>query len=106
MSLFQDLKSIRAYFTGPEKWTRHVFARDNRGNAIDPRDPRACCCCLGGSVDKIIPPERQYQVLVALEKQAQRRVPGKTIPYFNDSATFEQVVEVIDDAISEAAQSS
>lgn len=41
---------LTSIFNHPDRWTKRSFARDKRGNAVDPQASQAVCWCLSGAL--------------------------------------------------------
>lgn len=50
MSALIALTTARDLIAKPQRWTKHHYARDGRGNAVDPDDETACRFCASGAV--------------------------------------------------------
>jgi hypothetical protein len=98
--LKQDLRAVRALFSGPEKWTQHEFARSARGAPICPCDEGACQWCLAGAFQTLDDAYRINEcrdVIWAL-------LPDEALVCWNDdpARTFGDIVRLLDSAIEEA----
>lgn len=71
------------------KWTKGCHARDASGEAVSPRD--GCSWCLLGAVDYCYYPNSE----IVLKKI--RREVGGFIGIWNDSHTFEEVRNLIEE---------
>jgi hypothetical protein len=100
--IVNKIDQVDALLSSADKWTKDAGARDAERNKLSkPDDPRAVCWCLRGAVWKVTEnPEHSAQVLAAL-----REVTGNYISVgeFNDSATFAEVKELLQQAKVAAA---
>lgn len=46
----QVLQRALVFIEPQDQWTQNAFARDDSGHWVKPRDPRAMCWCLMGSI--------------------------------------------------------
>jgi hypothetical protein len=79
----------------PEKWTKEVFARDCKGDEVDPESPEAVCWCVKGALQKCYPNyddrwEAAYHRLLEVRKY-------KHIVDWQDDprTTYEEIIKVL-----------
>jgi hypothetical protein len=80
------------------RWTRHVLARDRRGQPVAPTDPRARRWCMAGAVLKAgvdMPAHVRYRASIALNS-----VADQDIPSINDTRSKRNVLTLFDRAIA------
>lgn len=90
------LKELRAGRERIERgWCQNDFARDADGNAIDPKDPRACRWCVYGA-------SFSYWAEKILENAGQAWFDSNLLAVWNDmpERTHADVLELYDRAIA------
>lgn len=99
--LKQDLRAVRALFSGPDKWTQDALARDYNGRRCSEGSPDAVMWCLIGAAAHLInAPGRQDACISEIEKYQSTA----SIVMWQDSPlrTFGDVTQIIDNAIDGA----
>lgn len=96
-----DLVALRALLQ--DHWTKGAMGRNAEGVSVASKDPTAVCWCLLGGMVKITgggisDPKRFLALRSALNKAS----GGVGLGSFNDTATHEQVLALIDRAIEHA----
>jgi hypothetical protein len=100
MSSYTTLRSVRELLSDPRKWTRGSIARTAENTETHPRSPNAASWCLVGAAEACAPDRVSYWAArSALVAEISRRAPGTGIPRFNDTATHEEVLAVIEGAL-------
>jgi hypothetical protein len=80
------------------RWTRHVLARDRRGQPVAPTDPRARRWCMAGAVLKAgvdMPARIRYRASASLNS-----VADQDITTINDTRSKRNVLMLFDRAIA------
>lgn len=101
--ILDDLKAIKSLIEKPGSWIQNDYAKDEYGMTTHSNSPTAVCFCTLGAMKRTIAMgshnvgNRRADVIEALE----RFMDGASIPDFNDHATHEEVIEVINKAIVE-----
>lgn len=104
MSSYTTLRNVRELLNDPLKWTRGSVARTVEKAETHPRSPNAVAWCLIGAAEVCAPDRHSYWAArSALVAEIARRAPGTGIPRFNDTATHDEVLAVIDGALRHAA---
>ena len=100
----QVLIDAREHISDINRWTQQAYARDEEGNNVRPRDPKACCWCMLGAVAYcsndvgIIPPPLLsfLEQMVPFHCGKDKFVgPGSMNDYYN----HESVLSFLDHAI-------
>lgn len=86
--------------SGPEKWTQGVPAMDAAGDLVLPTDPRACCWCLRGAIERCYKPEWCQAVEAAYIRElygSSKRKLVECLSVWNDSPqrTFADVRKLL-----------
>jgi hypothetical protein len=104
MSSYSTLRNVRELLGDPRKWTRGAIARTADDSETHPRSPNAASWCLIGAAEACAPDRLSYWAArSALVAEISRRVPGTGIPRFNDTATHEELLAIIEGALRRAA---
>ncbi len=88
---------VKELFTGPDKWTRRVFARDSKGAECNSSAKSATCFCMMGAVLHCYP-----DVPKAVWDDIKRRVTDATgadsVYQWNDdpARTFDEVKALVE----------
>jgi hypothetical protein len=99
--LKHDLRAVRALFSGPSKWTKNTYARDEWGGRSRVRDECSVSWCLTGAVVKVsdVPSPCLYEIF--------RYIPGRfaSVASWQDrpERTFEDVLQLLDRVIEGTA---
>lgn len=101
------LTKARELISDPNHWTKNTFARDHHGNFSDPKSPNTTCWCSLGALKKYTSTDsREYFEAVNQLEEALLELTNygwTSIAAFNDAHTHEQVLEIFDKAIENAA---
>lgn len=90
------LRAMRELLADPARWTQGALARTVHGWNAHPEDPDAFSFCLDGAAHRF--GGREYlNVLLLLTSLC-----GDSVSDFNDRATHQQVLDLLDRAIGEA----
>jgi hypothetical protein len=54
MTALEALKRIRKLLADPKSWKQGTYAKDAKGNTVQPTDPKATCWCLVGAARKVL----------------------------------------------------
>lgn len=113
------LESVRKLIADPEYWTQGAMARDRVGRDVDEVSPDAVCWCLGGAINNVYEDlyhgltERCNMIIASLtrmkvsEKLSQLAYgyntdyPMSSLTHFNDTHSHSEVLELLDQAISD-----
>jgi hypothetical protein len=96
------LRKARSIIEKPENWTQGTFARDESGNAVNPRASAAVCYCSRGALNHVTGGDgvydgEAYDVLLSLLSDDYLGVAD-----FNDTNTHAEVLALFDRAIDRA----
>ena len=97
---------VKELLSTKEAWTTKAYARDPLGYAVESIHPAAVAWCLQGAFNKCYPifsseeEARAFQSLTATLRQwfLLEKSPTESILSFNDTATYEQVLELVTEA--------
>jgi hypothetical protein len=92
---------IKELYSGPEKWTKGVLARNAEGKQVDIKHPTAECFCIIGALKKCYASnidDMQFQFAVA--KIITELGPIDSLASWNDAPerTFEEVKALVERA--------
>jgi hypothetical protein len=79
----------------PEKWTKGAFARDSKGDPVDPVSPEAVCWCIEGALQKCYPNYDDRWEAVYYRLLEVRKYGGIIFWQDNPERTYEEVIEVL-----------
>lgn len=79
-------------FLNKDNWIKGHMARDRWGKPCGTFEPEACCWCIQGAVNVCYPAEERLEVF---ERIREHLTGAKLLGFFNDSATWEQVHELL-----------
>lgn len=121
------LESVRELISCPEHWTQGAMARDNDGRDVDHVSRDAVCWCLGGAINKVyddLHRDRELYVYMtgrhdAINVKLTRMkvnqklsqlssyglgaaYPWASVTHFNDTHSHGEVLELLDQAISDS----
>ena len=48
-----DSRTVRELLSDPNRWTKHVVARDPKGEPVNPFHPTACQFCMAGACQRL-----------------------------------------------------
>jgi hypothetical protein len=86
-----EMRRLLEFYEGhPERWTQKVFARDKHGEKVAITSPDAYCFCLVGAILHLFSHDD-----LAVHRRMREHVPDGKIAIFNDSSTFNEVLDVI-----------
>jgi hypothetical protein len=94
------LIAARALIADPKRWTRDVFARNERGTPELAIGPEACCWCSVGALMKC--GYGTGQVLRAEVALLSEMAGCPSVAAFNDSHEHHEVLAAFDRAIAKA----
>jgi hypothetical protein len=100
MTALEALKRIRKLVADPKGWRQGTYAKDAKGNTVDPNSPSATCWCLVGAARRVLantPPSARPSlgpVLLGMGSTMQ------DVVRFNDKRSHTEVVALLDDAIT------
>lgn len=88
----------------PQAWTQGAWARDMRGNEIDPRSDKARAFCLGGLMARFTNPDSATRERVVALMHRALPPAWCSVPSFNDDSTthVEDIIRVLEEAASDA----
>ena len=96
------LRALRALLTPKEAWCKGAYARTAGGHSVSSSDESARSFCIIGGINRITEgvDETVRGSLTSILSRAIESICGDhSIPRFNDSATHEEVLSVIDTVI-------
>jgi hypothetical protein len=98
-------KGAREILNSRDKWTVGQLARDMCGIGVSPHSDKAVCFCLDGALSLAngrVVNRKKIPTLLAIvrSKFATFSKSSVTIARFNDTHTYEDVIEIIDEAIA------
>jgi hypothetical protein len=98
--LRQDLRAVRALFSGPERWTQNDFARAADGVPVHPLHEDACQWCLAGAFQTL----RDNYRITECRDVIWALLPNEALVSWNDdpARTFGDIIHLLDRAIEEA----
>lgn len=109
MNKLDALEQVRQLLDTPSRWTTESSARDRFGNKISPDSIKATCWCLTGAVNRIcgrdvtLELDVRYMladsiIALALSENLGGRLRDSfdTVYIFNDSSTYEEVINLLD----------
>jgi hypothetical protein len=102
-SVADTLRAARALIETPARWTQGMYAKDEQGQEIDPRDPAARQWCTSGAIGAVV----GYGPSAIGARQILRKAAGaRTMSIFNDdpARTHPEVMAAFDRAIALAEQ--
>lgn len=103
MSSYTTLRNVRELLSDPDRWTRGSVARTADDAETHPRSRNAVAWCLVGAAEHCATDRLSYWAArSALFEEISRRMPGAGIPRFNDTATHEELLSVIEAALHRA----
>jgi hypothetical protein len=81
----------------PEKWTKGAFARDSKGDSIDPRSSEAVCWCIEGALYKCYTDYDDWRVARRLIKEIKKANKlGYLVSWQDDpERTYDEVIEIL-----------
>lgn len=97
MNTKQHLKAVKSLLSDKRRWTQKHLARNEEGWPVVPLSSNANCWCLLGALCKT-----RLEQNVDADSDAYTtllRCAGKPLASFNDSATHEEVLELVEKAI-------
>ncbi len=104
MSTISEILSVaRALLEKPHRWTKDAYAADKNGNPIDARSEQAQCFCIMGAVQRqcdLTTEDGRATYFQALKAIAAHLPPKSTISGFNDNASHDAVLRLLDTAVS------
>lgn len=87
-----------------DTWTKHAFARNDKGEAVSSKNPNAICWCLAGGLEKAAEEEStKNEIVEETRKHLVTMIKKKGVPSiasFNDYSTHPEVMNLLDEAIS------
>ena len=88
--------TVAELLSDESKWTRHFYARDSKGQCVNPEEPEAVSWCLVGALTKCYgrePPftSFKYQKVRNLIKA----ISNHQVIAYNDSHTYEEIMEIV-----------
>jgi len=95
---------VKELLADPKSWTQRELARDSWGREVDIQDEGAICWCIAGGITKCYPDPEEFKsarnkILRVIDPENKNRdCWWKTIYNFNDSATHEEVMKVLEQA--------
>jgi hypothetical protein len=95
--LKQDLRAVRAFYGGPEKWTQGAYALNAEGHSVSAKSKDACRWCLSGAISSA-----SYNIWETA--RFLHFFIGWGLIDWNDAPerTFEDVIALLDKAIEAA----
>ncbi len=106
MSAVEILRQARALIADKSRWTRHVTARDETGNAVASLNPSAVCWCAEGATIKCAGDVNRAQPIIGILDRTSHSMFGRCVAQINDGmklapgfTAHEQVLSVFDRAI-------
>lgn len=97
MTTLETLTAAREKIANPGRWTQRSYAKNAKGEHVDPASPAACKWCADGAVWAVRPVAPAYKLATAvldiLSGQGSAAV-------FNDSHTHAEVLALFDKAIA------
>lgn len=104
MSSYTTLRNVRELLSDPRRWTRGSVARTADDAETHPRSPNAVAWCLIGAAEHCATDRHSYWAArSALLEEVTRRQPGAGIPRFNDMATHDEILSVVEAALHRSA---
>lgn len=107
MSIKDKLIKARALIEKPENWTRHAFARDEKGETVEIGSDKAVSYCMIGALWRAYNAEEDMTkarpAQDVLHRAAEQVTGEPSILLVNDFGTHEQVIRVFDAAIEMAS---
>ena len=103
------LKKAKKLLSHKGAWTRGTFARNERGHDVDYNSAEAVSFCLLGALHKITlhkhkiaDADREYDNYKLAKEYIIKSnyLPYNDIAVFNDTSTFEEVLQALDKAIA------
>jgi hypothetical protein len=91
----------KEYLATKENWTQDNYAIDSKGQPIGFLSDDACAFCLSGALNRAANyyNDREEFTLLRATIYQETKNDHKSIPGFNDSHTYEDVIAVLDKAI-------
>jgi hypothetical protein len=98
------VKEVRELLSDPNRWTKYVLARKKNGEYSSWDKPEAYSFCLIGACDYVA--AKRYassgQILARIHRKLFEKTGDSSIARFNDNATHEQVLALLDEVTNEA----
>lgn len=84
---------------GRECWCKGSFARDRHGNSVGVTNSEAVSFCLVGALARFYPEKKGFHdASIRLANTVVKAMPGISVSGFNDSASYDQLLEVLESA--------
>jgi hypothetical protein len=99
LEIYLDTRSI---LSSADKWTQGRDARTKDGSNIDWRSLEACSFCLRGALNKAVGGVSDDAYLPLICRVINNKIEDYNcgVVLYNDTHTYEQVIEVLDEAIA------
>ena len=109
MQTIDILHGLKKVLSGPDKWTKHVSARDEYGRPTSCRSDKAVCWCLTGALQRVVNPldhaDWERGISILQKGIADKGLPPAmvSVPLYNDlqKTTYEDVASMLDKLIAE-----
>ena len=103
-SMLDSLTLVRELIEAPESWIQNNIAEDADGHPTFVSSPTACRFCLLGAICRVTASSnREKDLIECLHAVDDTRQLDDGIPEFNDTATHDEVLSILDRAISAAS---
>jgi hypothetical protein len=96
---------VKELLSTREKWTTGAFAKDLYGTPVGYTSENACSFCLRGALNKVCSRTVFSDEIPSLYETIKSKLGFEISTYpiglatFNDSRTYEEMIEVLDEAI-------
>ena len=91
-----DLKALYKLLRAKSRWTQGAWARDKKGDSVNPRSNAATCWCLLGGIEKVTSSYRRQDSM----KNALRESADNTfLVRYNDGCSHQELLAVIKGAM-------
>jgi hypothetical protein len=112
LTVLSVLSQARELIRDDTRWCRMAPARDQLGDLVSPRNPKAVSFCAEGAVERIVREHQGPECLICDSHSALNREVPDLFPQFtavyevNDRISHSAVLEVFDAAIARAKRSA
>lgn len=105
MKLSEFMRAAKEKISTPQTWCQESYALDLFGCAAEPEDKKAVRWCSAGAIESLRTKDPFNDLLRYQARELLRKAMGnRSIAFFNDRSTHEEVMAVWDRAIQMAEE--
>lgn len=98
LTVSQALLELKALLSNPKRWVKGAYAKDDRGEHTNSRDPHAVCFCITGGINRTCGANTDLRAIVKKKLIANLPRGFEALERFNDDSeiTHAQILELIE----------